>query len=72
MFSNILIFHYKENLRKSKFVSPSYFKSNTCCDYKLKMVQKGVKKGGFNFPSNGTPDWEKESSINKSKEKSSA
>ena len=34
-----------------------------------KVVQKGLKKGGYNFSYDGTPDWEKESSVNKSKEK---
>ena len=33
------------------------------------MVQKGLKKGGYNFSYNDTPVWEKESSVYKSKEK---
>ena len=35
----------------------------------LKVAQKGLKKGDYNFSYDGTPDWEKESSVNKSKEK---
>ena len=34
-----------------------------------KSGSKGLKKRGFNFSYDGTPDWEKESSSNKSKEK---
>ena len=33
------------------------------------MFPKSLKIGGLNFSCDGTPDWEKESSINKSKEK---
>ena len=36
------------------------------------MVEKGLKKGGFNFSCNGTPDREKEPSVYKSKEKCTA
>ena len=33
------------------------------------MVQKRFLKGGFNFTCDGTPDWEKEFSVNKGKAK---
>ena len=39
-------------------------------DYKLKVLPKGLKKGHFSFSNDGTLDWEKESSVNKNKEKS--
>ena len=42
---------------------------NICYDYKLKLVEIGLEKGGINFSYDGTPDWEKESSVNKNKEK---
>ena len=42
---------------------------NSCYDYQRKVVQKHLKKGSFNFSYDGTPDWEKESSVNKNKEK---
>ena len=32
-----------------------------------KSVQKDLKKGDYNFSYDGIPDWEKESSANKSK-----
>ena len=35
------------------------------------MVQKGLKKGDYNFSYDGTPDWENESSVNESKENAS-
>ena len=61
----------KLHLLKSKFDNPSYliYKSNRCYDSQLKVVQKGLKKRGFNFTYDGTPDEEKESSVNQSKEK---
>ena len=45
---------------------------NMCYDSKLKVVQKGLKRGGFNFTCDGTPDWENESYVNKNKEKCAA
>ena len=36
------------------------------------MVQTGFKKGDFNFSCGGTPDWEQEFSVNKSKEECTA
>ena len=41
-------------------------------DYQVKMAQKGLKKGGFNFSCDDTPSWEKESTINESKDKRTA
>ena len=40
-------------------------KSNRCYDWQLKVVQKSLKKGDYNFSYDGTPDWEKESTVNK-------
>ena len=34
--------------------------------------KNGLKKEGFNFSCEGTPDWEKESLVNKNKEKCTA
>ena len=45
------------------------YKSNRCYDWQLKVVQKGLKKGDYNFSYDGTPDRKKESSVNDSKEK---
>ena len=36
------------------------------------MVRNGIKKAGFNISCDGTPDWKKESSINKNEEKCTA
>ena len=41
-------------------------------DYQVKVAQKGLKKGGFNFSCDDTPEWEKESFINKSNKKCTA
>ena len=38
-------------------------------DWQLKVVQKGLKKGAYNFSYDGTSGWEKKSSVNESKEK---
>ena len=45
------------------------YKSNRYYEWQLKVVEEGLKKRGFNFSYDGIPDWEKESSVNKSKEK---
>ena len=42
---------------------------NRCYDWKLKVAQKGLKRGGYNFSYDSTPDRENESSVNESKEK---
>ena len=42
---------------------------NRSSDGQLKVVQKGLKKWDLNFAYDGIPDWEKESSVYKNKEK---
>ena len=37
-----------------------------------KWSKKDLKKGGYDFSYDGTPDWKKESFVNKSKEKYTA
>ena len=43
------------------------YKSTRYYDWQLKMVQKGLKKIGFSFHYDGTPDLEKKSSVIKVK-----
>ena len=54
---------------KSKFYAQVIllYKSNKCYEWQLKVVQKGLKKRGFNFSYYGTSDWEKESLLIKVK-----
>ena len=46
-----------------------FCKYNRCYDWQLKIVQRGLKKGGYNFSYDSASDWEKESSVYESKEK---
>ena len=57
-----------------KFRAPQKFRAQgtgpECpCNSQGLVIPKGLKKGGLNFSCDITPDLEKESSVNKSKEK---